>query len=514
MTTRNWDGTGAAYSSGADWSPSGVPQAGDVAVISSGTVTIGRSDLANAVTLRLAPTRAALGVTMRNTVISPGDEVDILAGSNGASVRVGLLGTVANFGTIVAQADGAGVAASTDLAMGLLNGAGGSFFNFGTIAFANGSSVVMTADGNAADQFVNDGVIKISRPGADLVVANFMPVTGTGLIEIGAGAIVSMQNVGAGQTISFDPSGGAFSQLTLAGSMGAGSAGFGGVIAGFGANDALMVDTAAYDSRQLSSSGGITRLAFLAGGAVVSSLELQGTYTQAQLNISTFAGSFGTETTTIRGAQGAMFTGAPPSTSPKTFRFFDTVTGTHFFTDDPTEAATVSSTRPDLVVEGVGFNAVSPAARDPAVTTVYRFFDQNDGTHFFTASDSEASSLMGTRTDLSYEGIGLRGYADASASPASEAVFRFFNLADGTHFYTASTTERDAILTTKADAMKFEGIAFYENATPQGNDSAVYRFFDTSHGTHLFTQSSSERANIISTRPDLVSEGIAFYAPN
>ncbi len=145
---------------------------------------------------------------------------------------------------------------------------------------------------------------------------------------------------------------------------------------------------------------------------------------------------------------------------------------------------------------------------------VYRFFDNNDGTHFFTASGSEATSLMATRTDLSYEGIGLRGYADASASPSSEAVFRFFNVADGTHFYTASTTERDSILTTKPDAMKFEGVAFYENATPQAGDSAVYRFFDTSHGTHLFTQSSSERANIISTRPDLVSEGIAFYAPS
>lgn len=145
---------------------------------------------------------------------------------------------------------------------------------------------------------------------------------------------------------------------------------------------------------------------------------------------------------------------------------------------------------------------------------VYRFFDKNDGTHFFTASGSEATSLVATRPDLSYEGVGLRGYADAGASPSSEAVFRFFNLADGTHFYTASTTERDAIVTTKSDAMKFEGIAFYENSTPQAGDSAVYRFFDTSHGTHLFTQSSSERANIISTRPDLVSEGIAFYAPN
>ena len=170
-----------------------------------------------------------------------------------------------------------------------------------------------------------------------------------------------------------------------------------------------------------------------------------------------------------------------------------------------------TSINPVTVSKSIGFGNM--AAIGSGEIAVHRFFDKNDGTHFFTASDSEASSLVGTRTDLSYEGVGLRGYADASASPSSEAVFRFFNVADGTHFYTASTTERDAILT-KPDAMKFEGIAFYENATPQAGDSAVYRFFDTTHGTHLFTQSSSERANIISTRPDLVSEGIAFYAPN
>lgn len=166
---------------------------------------------------------------------------------------------------------------------------------------------------------------------------------------------------------------------------------------------------------------------------------------------------------------------------------------------------------PVTVSKGTGLG--STLAAGSGEIAIHRFFDKNDGTHFFTASGAEASNLVGTRTDLSYEGVGLHGYADASASTSSEAVFRFFNVADGTHFYTASTTERDAILT-KPDAMKFEGIAFYENATPQAGDSAVYRFFDTSHGTHLFTQSSSERANIIATRPDLVSEGIAFYAPN
>ena len=146
--------------------------------------------------------------------------------------------------------------------------------------------------------------------------------------------------------------------------------------------------------------------------------------------------------------------------------------------------------------------------------SIYRFFDNQDGTHFFTASASEAQTILATRTDLSLEGVGLHGYASADASPTSEAVFRFFNVADGTHFYTASTSERDTLAASPSSGMTFEGIAFYEDAAPQSGDTAGYRFFDSNHGTHLFTASESERASIVSTRPDLVSEGIAFYAPS
>lgn len=169
-----------------------------------------------------------------------------------------------------------------------------------------------------------------------------------------------------------------------------------------------------------------------------------------------------------------------------------------------------ASISPMAVSVSTGMN--SPVAAATQVS-IYRFFDTNDGTHFFTASATEAASLTTARADLSYEGVGLTGYNTADASPSSVAVFRFFDIEDGTHFYTASTTERDALLATPSSDMRFEGAAFYENATPQSGDTAVYRFFDSAHGTHLFTQSASEKAAILSTRPDLVSEGIAFYAP-
>jgi len=92
------------------------------------------------------------------------------------------------------------------------------------------------------------------------------------------------------------------------------------------------------------------------------------------------------------------------------------------------------------------------------------------------------------------------------------AVFRFFDTIHGTQFVTAATAERDTILATRSD-LKLEGVSFYEynNAVP--GSAPVYRFFDTIYGTHFFTGSASERATIVATRSDLVEEGIAFYSP-
>ena len=50
---------------------------------------------------------------------------------------------------------------------------------------------------------------------------------------------------------------------------------------------------------------------------------------------------------------------------------------------------------------------------EPATVGVYRFFDTLDGTHFFTANSSERDQLLATRPDLAFEGVGI------------DAVFRF-----------------------------------------------------------------------------------------
>ena len=143
---------------------------------------------------------------------------------------------------------------------------------------------------------------------------------------------------------------------------------------------------------------------------------------------------------------------------------------------------------------------------------VLRFFDNVSGTQFLTGSTSEANSLIATRPDLTYEGLGMAGIAPGASDPNAVPVYRFFDTTNGTHFFTASQSEKDSIAATRPDLV-FEQASFYEHSTQQPGDVAVYRFFETHDGTHFFTESASERAAILATRPDMTDEGVAYYAP-
>ena len=145
---------------------------------------------------------------------------------------------------------------------------------------------------------------------------------------------------------------------------------------------------------------------------------------------------------------------------------------------------------------------------------IYRFFSKVDGTHFFTASTSEEKTIAGTRSDLTFEGVGLSAVnpANLSNDAAAVQVYRFFDTIHGTHFYTVNQSEEQTIVSTRPD-LKYEGTAFYADASKQSGDAAVYRFFDIGNGTHFYTGSASEAQQITATRQDLKAEGVAFYVP-
>ncbi len=155
-------------------------------------------------------------------------------------------------------------------------------------------------------------------------------------------------------------------------------------------------------------------------------------------------------------------------------------------------------------------------ALEPTTIGVYRFFDSSTGTHFYTADPNEDKTVLANRPDLVPEGpggVGLQAIAVAGSDPNAAPVYRFFDTVYGTHFFTASATERDSIIASRPDLTYEPNSTFYEHTTQQPGDVAVYRFFDNVHGTHFYTDSPSEQAGILANRPDLVSEGIGFYEP-
>lgn len=165
--------------------------------------------------------------------------------------------------------------------------------------------------------------------------------------------------------------------------------------------------------------------------------------------------------------------------------------------------------------------SAAPGNSTPITTTntalpAYRFFDQGTGTHLLTADAGERNTILATRPDL-VEEINDFGTVASEAANALP-VYRFFDTVDGTHFFTASASETQTIGTTRPDLVAEPKSVFYEDATPQTGDVAVYRMFDSQHGTHFYTGNQSEYAGLttpgsLTYRADLVAEGVFFYAP-
>jgi hypothetical protein len=138
------------------------------------------------------------------------------------------------------------------------------------------------------------------------------------------------------------------------------------------------------------------------------------------------------------------------------FRFYNTATGVHFYSASETEALTVMANLETFQFEGAAFRAA--ATTDAGQIDIFRFFNKTTGTHFYTGSVSERDQVRAAQPNFTYEGVAYKAYA-ADSGPQEE-VYRFYNKATGTHFYTASEGERDAI-TASMPNFAFEGIAFW-----------------------------------------------------
>jgi uncharacterized protein (DUF1800 family) len=151
--------------------------------------------------------------------------------------------------------------------------------------------------------------------------------------------------------------------------------------------------------------------------------------------------------------------------------------------------------------------APASAAAQSAVP-VYRFFNDQTGTHFYTTSTFERDIVLSRWPQFLYEGPVF--YAYLAQSPDTKPVFRFFDTATGTHFYTQSETERDQYIATHPTFL-FEGAVYYAPFAPGIGRAALYRFYNTRTQARFYTDSTDERDIVLRTWPWFQLEGIAFY---
>jgi hypothetical protein len=187
MTSLTWNGGTGSWFDAANWTPAQVPQSGDSATVTLGSIQL-TSDPSDGVTLNLD----ALGSP--NTIL---DARNVTFGSHFTIVADGL-NNVAITGSVVAQGQ-----ISVPKGLGLLrHSASDLFTNQGTINIHGGSLTALV-------NFTNSGQIDVSRAtpsffngGLDIEQA----FTGTGSVSLSNGGgvrVISGGSVGSGQTFIF-----------------------------------------------------------------------------------------------------------------------------------------------------------------------------------------------------------------------------------------------------------------------------------------------------------------------
>lgn len=140
---------------------------------------------------------------------------------------------------------------------------------------------------------------------------------------------------------------------------------------------------------------------------------------------------------------------------------------------------------------------------------IYRFYSPKSGTHFYTPSAEERDMVIRRWPDVwSYEGIAYQVNPRTNSQP----IYRFYNGKNGSHFYTASTAERDMVLQRWSNVFHYDGPTYSVSPQAAPGKASVFRFYNVKNGSHFYTASTEERDMVLSRWGAIYKlEGVAFY---
>jgi hypothetical protein len=156
----------------------------------------------------------------------------------------------------------------------------------------------------------------------------------------------------------------------------------------------------------------------------------------------------------------------------------------------------------------VALGSQSASASTPRVP-VYRFYNFATGSHFYTPVGAERDYVLANLPTYAYEGVAF--YAYNVQVPGSSAVYRFYNRDTRRHFYTISKPEHDYVVATFPQFVD-EGVSWFAQAGSGGTAIPVYRFYAAIKNAHFYTASEADRAFVLQNIPQYAPEGVGFYA--
>jgi hypothetical protein len=167
-----------------------------------------------------------------------------------------------------------------------------------------------------------------------------------------------------------------------------------------------------------------------------------------------------------------------------------------------------------LVVSAAGTAArtvrfqIAAPPRD-GLAPVFRFYNPSVGAHFYTASEPERDMvLLRWSSTYSYEGVAYWVNQTTNRS----ALYRFYNMRTGSHFYTASTQERDKVIAEWSATYSYDGESYRVESQASDGALAVYRFYNVQNGSHFYTASEQERDTVVARWSNTYQyEGPAFW---
>ncbi|WP_052055387.1 peptidylprolyl isomerase [Myxosarcina sp. GI1] len=147
-----------------------------------------------------------------------------------------------------------------------------------------------------------------------------------------------------------------------------------------------------------------------------------------------------------------------PNLGSTVYRFLNQDTGTHLYTTSEAERQNIIDNLPNYTSEGKSYVSVDPLTGDPEPQTVYRFLNRDTGTHLYTTSEVEKESVEENLSNFNLESESFAAYEEQQ--PGTIPVYRFYNTETGAHFYTPSVVERDFV---RENLLNYdsEGIAYY-----------------------------------------------------